>query len=153
MKNSILLLAVIFSTIHLGWSQDVNPNYNKVLADSLGADEYGMKSYVFVILKKGAYKEPDKNKLNEYFKGHMENIGRLASLGKLTIAGPFMKNDKEYSGLFILNVKTIEEAKQLLQSDPTIKVGIFEVELYPWYGSAALPAYLPVHSSIEKKKH
>jgi uncharacterized protein len=153
MKNLILLLFVMVSTLHFGWSQDINQNYNKTLADSLGADEYGMKSYVLVILKKGAYKEPDKNKLNEYFKGHMENIGRLASLGKLTIAGPFMKNDKELSGLFILNVKTIEEAKELLQTDPTIKAGIFEVELYNWYGSAALPVYLPVHSTIEKKKH
>jgi uncharacterized protein len=30
----------------------LNPNYDKELAEKLGADDYGMKSYFFVISKK-----------------------------------------------------------------------------------------------------
>ena len=129
-----------------------NPNYDKALADSLGADEYGMKMYVLAILKTGPNKEADKTKLNELFKGHMENMGRLAKIGKLTVAGPFEKNDKNFRGLFILNVKTIDEAKALIMTDPAIKAQIFEVDLIEWYVSAALPMYLKSHDLIQKSK-
>ena len=34
---------------------------------------------------------------------------------------------------------------------PAIAAGIFDVELIPWYGSAAIPTYLDVHRLIEKQ--
>ena len=61
------------------------------------------------------------------------------------------KNPNNYRGIFILDVKTQDEAHQLLSTDPTIREKIFDVELYDWYGSAALPTYLPAHTKIEKK--
>lgn len=148
-KLSLVPLFIIFFNIE-SFSQ--NLNYNKALADSLGADDYGMKMYVLAILKTGPNKEADKTKLNELFKGHMENMGRLAKIGKLTVAGPFEKNDKNFRGLFILNVKTIDEAKELIMTDPAIKAQIFDVDMIEWYGSAALPLYLKSHELIQKNK-
>lgn len=148
MKNKILFLILLFCVFNLN-AQD-KPVYNKALADSLGADEYGMKSYIFAILKTGPVKEQNKAKLDSLFRGHMANINRLAKMDKLVVAGPFGKNDQEYRGLFILNVKTIEEANELILTDPAIKAKIFEVDLFKWYGSAALPVYLKVHESISK---
>ena len=132
-------------------AQAQNPDYNKALADSLGADDYGMKQYVLAILKTGSNTTTDKEELNKYFRGHMENIGRLAKEGKLVVAGPLGKNDKTYRGIFILDVKTVEEAKKLVETDPAVQAKIFDVELYPWYGSAALPMYLPASEKIAKK--
>lgn len=151
MKKHLLLLMLL----PLGFTamaQTENPNYDKELAESLGADDYGMKQYVFVILKTGSNKVEDQAKLNELFRGHMANIERLASEGKLLVAGPFMKNDKGYRGIFIFNVKTIEEAEALLESDPAVKEKLFEAEMTQWYGSAALGEYLKTHEKIEKKK-
>ena len=68
------------------------------------------------------------------------------------VAGPLGKNDKTYRGIFILNVKTFEEANLLLQTDPTIKEKILEAELYNWYGSAALPAYLEESDKVWKER-
>jgi hypothetical protein len=68
------------------------------------------------------------------------------------VAGPIKKNDKAYRGIFILNVKTTEEANELLAKDPAIKEKLLEAELFQWYGSAALPMYLPYHNKVEKKK-
>jgi uncharacterized protein YciI len=82
----------------------------------------------------------------------MENIGRLAAKGQLIIAGPLGKNDRNYRGIFILNVKSIEEAQALLETDPTIKEKVLEAEIFKWYGSAAIPTYLPNHEKIEKVK-
>ncbi|MGK4567283.1 YciI family protein [Flavobacterium sp. 3HN19-14] len=146
----ISLLLLVFSGVK---AQTDNPKYDKALAESLGADEYGMKAYVLVILKTGSNTTQDKEKRNTLFRGHMDNIGRLATEGKLVVACPLGKNDKTYRGIFILNVKTTEEAEALLQTDPAIKAKILDVEMYTWYGSAALPEYLKVHEKIEKQKH
>jgi uncharacterized protein YciI len=134
------------------YAQENNPQYNKALADSLGADDYGMKPYVLVILKSGPNKVDSKEKRDSLFRGHMTNINRLADLGKLVVAGPITKNDKGYRGIFILNVRTIEEANSLLITDPTIQSKLLDAELFQWYGSAALPEYLKVHKRIEKTK-
>lgn len=127
---------------------------NKKLADSLGADERGMKNYMLVILKTGPKDSEitDKIQRSELFKGHFSNMEAMEKAGKLKLAGPFAtKNQLSYRGIFLLDVKTEEEAKYLLQNDPTIKSGIFEVEILPWYGSAAIPMHLKYHKIITKE--
>lgn len=132
-------------------SLNANPAYDKALAERLGADEYGMKSYYFVLLKSGTNTSTDKALRSESFKGHMDNIQKLVDEGKIIVAGPFEKNDKDYKGIFILNnVNTAEEAEQLLLTDPAIKNGYLAYEIIGWYGSAALPEYLPASEKIWK---
>lgn len=130
----------------------VSEKFNQKLTDSLGADQYGMKPYVIVMLKTGEKTIEDKEELNGYFRGHMENIQRLAKEGKLTLAGPFStKNEREYRGMFIFNVKTKEEAETLVKTDPAVIAGVFDYEIFPWYGSAALPMFLKYHEQISKE--
>lgn len=124
--------------------------FDAALAKRLGADERGMRMYVLAILKTGPRQIQAGKERDELFAGHMANIGRLAKEGKLSAAGPFDKNDKNWRGLFILNVKTVEEAKKLVDTDPTIKAGIFVVDLVPWYGSAALMMVNDTHAKIDK---
>ncbi len=130
----------------------LNPNYNNTLAQKLGADNFGMKTYILVILKTGNNQTTDKALINNSFRGHLDNINRLVEQGKLIVAGPLGKNDKTYRGIFILNVTTFDKANELLQPDPAIKEGLLNVELYNWYGSAALPKYLEVSEKIWKIK-
>jgi uncharacterized protein YciI len=148
-----IFLFALLCILAAGVKAQGTTQYNKALADSLGADEYGMKMYVLVILKTGENKTTDKATIDSLFKGHMANIGRLAANGKLVVAGPIGKNDKNYRGIFIFNAKTVEEAKGLLATDPAFKSKLLDAELYPWYGSAALPVYLETHKKIEKTSH
>jgi len=134
-------------------AQHLAAQYDRALADSLGADEYGMKTYMLVILKTGTNRTTDEKVLDSLFRGHMANINHLAQIGKLFVAGPFGNNDGNYRGIFIFDVKTRQEAQALLQSDPTIRANIFQAEVLEWYGSAALPTYLKVHERIEKQKY
>jgi uncharacterized protein YciI len=151
MKNLLFLVFFCFSCTLLQ-AQSSNPQYNKALADSMGGDDYGMKMYTFVILKTCPNPIHDKKIRDSLFAGHMANINRLADMGKLVVAGPFETNAHQYRGLFILDVKSIEEAKALLDQDPVLHSKLMEVEIFQWYGSAALPKYLPFHEKIEKKK-
>jgi len=132
------------------YSQISNPNYNETLAKKLGADDYGMKQYVLVLLKTGENTTASKEESNQAFNGHMENIRRLVSEGKLIIAGPLGKNDKTYRGIFVFDVPTIEEATLLVNTDPAVKAKLLAAELFEWYGSAALAEYLPASDKIWK---
>lgn len=130
-----------------------NPNYDKALAEKLGGDDYGMKSYILVMLKTGTNKTTDKAQISESFRGHLDNINKLVDQGKLIVAGPLGKNEKNYRGIFILNnVKTFEEANELMKTDPAIINGLLDVELFNWYGSSALPVYLPISDKVWKLK-
>ena len=82
-KYTLLILATLLVNLATGQSNKLekdtlnsNPNYEKALADSLGGDDYGMKSYFFVILKTGTNKTKDKELISESFRGHMDNINR-----------------------------------------------------------------------------
>jgi uncharacterized protein YciI len=129
------------------------PAFDAALAQKLGADERGMRMYVLCILKTGPkdgeIKGPQRQ---EIFAGHFANIGRLADEGKLSVAGPFGKNDKNYRGLYIFNVTTIEEAEKLVVLDPAVKAGVFVPDLTLWYGSAAMMVVGETHKKIEKPK-
>jgi uncharacterized protein YciI len=149
-KFFILLAAIVFSfTAHAQSSGQV---YDSVLAKDLGADEYGMKSYIFVLITPGSNHLAKGAARDSIFRGHRINIGKLAAAGKLVVAGPFEDNPKSYQGIFILNVKTIGEARSLLETDPAIHAKVLDTELYEWYGSAALGEYLKLQKKITKKQ-
>lgn len=149
MKIFILLFTFVLSGI-IGFAQNNNPNYDEDLAKKLNADDYGMKPYVLVILKTGENKTTSEEETGKLFRGHMENISRLVEEGKLIVAGPLGKNEKTYRGIFIFDVPTIAEAKDLVITDPAIKEKLLAVEFYEWYGSAAMSEYLAASDKIWK---
>jgi len=156
MKSKTLLMASLLISA-LSFAQEKKaekPKYNQELATSLGADQYGMKPYTIVMLTTGSAKIEDKAKMGELMKGHMTNIGKLADEGKIVVAGPFLEKNKEnYRGMFIFNTKSKEEAEQWVKTDPAVQAGVFSYEIFPWYGSAALPLYLKHHDEISKENH
>lgn len=87
-----------------------NPQFDSELAKRLGADQRGMRNYVFALLKTGPANIPAGKERDEIFKGHFANINRLAEAGKLVVAGPF-DGDGGWRGIFIFSVETIEGAK------------------------------------------
>lgn len=165
MKNTFLLLAFCFMTTScfiytkgqdgkpgISGTKTDKPVFNKDLAASLGADKYGMKSYVIVMLTSGTAKIEDKAKMSELMKGHLANIQKLADEGKIVVAGPFSeKNKQNFRGMFIFDTKSKEEAEQWVKTDPAVQANIFSYEIFPWYGSAALPLYLKHHAEISQE--
>jgi uncharacterized protein len=145
-----LFILILLWVVSPCFAQTTNANYDSTLAKKLGADEYGMKNYVLVILKTGPNKTTDKTFIDSCFGGHMSNMGKMVDMGKLVVAGPFGKNDDAMRGIFILNVTNFEDAHHLLENDPAIKEKLLEPVLYKWYGSAALPEYLPASDKVWK---
>lgn len=148
--NKALNLFWLSLVLLAGLAHAQEPVFDQELADSFGADDYGMKSYSFVILKTGSVVIEDEQEKQQLMRGHLDNISRLADEGKLIVAGPFGKNDLNYRGLFVLTTPSTEEALAILKSDPAIAAGVFDIDVLPWYGAAALSAYLDVQKKITK---
>jgi uncharacterized protein YciI len=129
--------------------ENPDPAYDESLAKRVGADERGMKMYVFVLLKSGK-KTFEKEERAKLIAGHMENIGRLAEARTLVLAGPFAENDS-IRGIYVFDVRTKEEAEKLVVTDPAVAAGVFDVEFRLWYGSAALLELDRIHKLIQKR--
>lgn len=125
-------------------------SFDPVLAEKYGADEYGMKKYVFAFLKRGPNQELDSVQKAELQMAHLKNINRMAEEGKLVLAGPFFGND-DLRGIYVFNVGSIAEAEELTGTDPSIQAGLLTMELKEWYGSAALVGVNEIHESLMKK--
>ena len=149
MKTIVSIFIVCFIFHSKGTAQS-KASYDSVLAKKLGADNYGMKKYVLVILTTGPADIKEKKTLGSLFAGHMKNIGRLADEGKLVVAGPFGKNDLSYRGVFVFNSSSIDDTKIMVATDPAVKAGLFNVVYLNWYCSGALMDVNNIHEKIQK---
>jgi uncharacterized protein YciI len=127
------------------------PAFDAELARSLGANENGMRSYVLVVLKTGPNKVPPGPERDEMFKGHFANMSRLGNEGKLALAGPLDGVDG-WRGLYVFAVPEIEEARQLVATDPVIIKGEMVAEYHRYFGSAALMLVNDAHKKIAKTR-
>jgi uncharacterized protein YciI len=125
------------------------PDYDARLARQLGADEHGMRHYVLVLLRSGRHPVPDGAERNAMFEGHMANIRRLASAGKLVLAGP-LDGKEGLRGMFVFAVSDINEAKKLVGTDPVIARGEMVAEYHAYYGSAALMQVNEIHRRVAR---
>jgi uncharacterized protein len=165
MKNGILLHSIIIVLLALyackpeekecfddPISEDLpQNNYDSLLAEKLGADEYGMRFYVMAFLKAGPNRDQDSTAKANLQRAHLDNISRLSDEGKLVVAGPFL-DDGDIRGIYIFKVDSVEEAEALVKTDPAIKAGSLTMELQPWYGSAALQEINEIHKKVAKTK-
>jgi uncharacterized protein YciI len=154
MKTLALMVALLLSASapHPASGQDspaAAALYDEALATSLGADEYGMRKYVLVILKTGPTAVPAGPERDEMFRGHFANIKRLAAEGKLAHAGPLDGVDG-WRGLFVLATGDLEEARKLVATDPVIQKGEMVAEYHTHYGSAALMLVRDAHPKVAK---
>ena len=146
------MMSLLALAVSPAYPQDsIGTPFDSALAQRLGADEHGMRSYVFVLLKTGPNKMPEGPERDEMYRGHFANMTRLSKEGKLVLAGPYDGVDG-WRGLFVLAVKSIDEARALAATDPVLQKGEMVAEYHRYYGSAALMLVPEVHETLAKKK-
>jgi uncharacterized protein len=100
--------------------------------------QYEMTTYVAGFFHKGpnwtAEETAETRRIQE---GHLANFGRLAGAGKLIVAGPF-GDQGELRGMLIFKLKSVDEARALMDADPALKSGRLTLDLHPWFAAAGL---------------
>ena len=100
-----------------------------LMAFTVGASQAQAPSFIFVFL----HARPDnpelpKAELDQLMQGHLANIERLASEGKLLVAGPFEGG----GGIFIFNSTSTGEVTAWLSTDPGVQARRWRIELFPY---------------------
>ncbi len=109
--------------MHPWWSEDVMKKPSTPLR---------MMTAYLAFLVRGDKWTPEKTPATEAIqKAHLENINRLAEMKKLVVAGPFGDNGR-LRGIFVFKVGSIEEARELAETDPAVKAGRLALILHPW---------------------
>ena len=103
----------------------------EVIAQENEEPKYEMKTYQMVFLYKGSNRNQDSLEVEKIQAEHLANIKRLADEEKLIVAGPFL-DDKDLRGIFIFDVETEEEVRDLVETDLAIKTGRLRYEIHPW---------------------
>jgi len=62
---------------------------------------------------------------------HFEYLKKLMSEGKIVIAGPSINGEKSF-GLIVLEVENEEEARKIMEGDPSYKAGVQKGEVLPF---------------------
>jgi uncharacterized protein YciI len=97
------------------------------------AQDFQHKYFVMLNANPGKPELP-KAEVDKIQAAHMANIDSLDRSGSLLAAGPFNGG----GGLFVLVAASIEDARNVLNTDPAVKANRFIIELYPLtmnYGS------------------
>ena len=84
------------------------------------------------MMKRGPNRGQDSVTAKKLQEGHMANINRMAKEGKLAIAGPFGDNG-DWRGIFIFDMKNMEDVKKEVEQDPAIQAGRLAYEIHPWW--------------------
>jgi len=100
------------------------------------AETMGMTIYYIFLLKKGPKWSPDSTpEIDSLQQAHLANLKRLADMGRLVINGPLLDSfatSGEIRGIGALKAKSLEEAQELISTDPMVKVGRLIFEIHTW---------------------
>jgi uncharacterized protein YciI len=91
-------------------------------------------SFILVLLVRPP-NAPEKSKaeLEQLQAGHMANMRRLADEGKLFKAGPTEDfSGRNVRGIFIFKTDSVDQAREWVATDPTVKAGRLAPEFMKW---------------------
>lgn len=151
MKLALCLLSLLCALPARAQDAAQAPAYDANKAQAWGANDQGLRGYVFVLLKTGPKRMPDGPERDAMFKGHFANMERLAKEGLLVYAGP-LDGQNGLRGLFIFATKDMEAARKAVDTDPVVVNGEMVAELHRHFGSAALLAVNEWHPRLIKPK-
>ena len=70
---------------------------------------------------------------------HIAYIEKMTADRKLVTYGPILDGG-DLRGMYVFKAASLEEAKQWANQEPSVKIGMIEMRVYPWLAPASLSA-------------
>ena len=92
----------------------------------------GMRQYFFALLVKGPKfsQAASEQELDHLQAQHLAYIRSQREAGKYSLSGPFL-DDGTIRGILIINAGSADEARNIVNKDPMVKIGRLAVEIHP----------------------
>jgi uncharacterized protein YciI len=123
MADPAVVAQHVVPELHPWWSEDVMKKTE--------TPEKMMTAYLAFLVRGDKWTPEQTPQTQEIQKAHLANIGRLAEMKKLVVAGPFGDNGN-LRGIFVFRVNSLEEARALTLTDPAVQAGRLALDLHPW---------------------
>jgi uncharacterized protein YciI len=108
------------------------------VAQSVPESRPGRVYYIAFLKRDPARKPISKEEGERIQAAHMENIRSMADRGVLVAAGPFDDTPPVISGIFFFATSTIEDARKVAETDPTVVEHRNKVDVLAWRGPAGI---------------
>jgi uncharacterized protein YciI len=121
--------------------------------DAPAPDPVGALDCTLVLLKTGPRRDLSEAERSRVFGGHFGNMQRLARERQLLLAGPFgeQKSDPGLRGLFVIDTDDPDRARQLAETDPGFRAGVFTFEFHAMSTGAPLRAFLAAELAAQEE--
>ena len=114
------------------WTAEVHPWLTKKGAlQPIHHCDFTTPYYLGLLVRGPKFSPEDSPERQKIQAGHMANMQRLSDMGKLVAAGPFA-DDIELRGIFVFRTASMDEARQLTNTDPAVQAGRLAIRLYEW---------------------
>jgi uncharacterized protein len=93
-----------------------------------------LDQYAFVLLRRGPRAaEFTDDELGVLQAQHLAHLDAMTALGKIVAAGPFSDQPDESLRGFCLYATSLDEARELAESDPSVQAGRMAVDVMNWW--------------------
>ena len=93
-----------------------------------------LDQYAFVLLRRGARAaEFSEAELETLQAQHLAHLDEMTRRGKLVAAGPFSDQPDETVRGLCVYATSLEEARELAESDPSVRAGRLAVDVMTWW--------------------
>jgi len=129
MADPAVIAQHVVPELHPWWAEDVMKKTE--------TPQKMMTAYLAFLVRGEKWTAEKTPQTEEIQKAHLANIGRLAEMKKLVVAGPFGDNGN-LRGIFVFRVGSLEEARTLTLTDPAVQAGRLALDLHPWLVSEGI---------------
>jgi uncharacterized protein YciI len=70
---------------------------------------------------------------------HIAYIQQMSGEGKLLLYGPIL-DAGDLRGMYVFKAESIAQAREWANLEPSVKIGLIEMRVYPWFGPPNLSA-------------
>src|SRR5262245_53729144 len=123
MADPAVVAELVVPELHPWWAEDVMKKTE--------TPQKMMTAYLAFLVRGEKWTPQQSPETEAIQKAHLANIGRLAEMKKLVVAGPFGDNGN-LRGIFVFRVNSLEEARTLTLTDPAVQAGRLALDLHPW---------------------
>jgi uncharacterized protein YciI len=103
-----------------------------------------LESFAFVLLRRGLraheFSEAELDRLQAQ---HLAHLDAMTAAGKLLAAGPFSDQPDESFRGFCIYGTSLEEARSLAASDPSVQAGRMAVDVMLWWTKEGSVSFRP----------